>query len=219
MVYSYTTAALVQAELQSSTAFSSATLPALADVTNWINEESAYVNSIANLVFGSTAYDQYIDYEGETIIPLDNTPIISVTAVLYNSSYLGQTNYATSWTTLTSEVDYTVYADRSYIQLLMNTIRPTAGIKKFRIQYTAGYATIPLDVQKLVTKLVALRVLDTLLQKNVNERNDGGSVSVGSISIIEPASYGVGSLKKIKSDIELLKTELVKGTKVIRAWM
>ena len=40
MSYAYTTAALIQAELQSSTAFSTGTLPTLAQVTEWIAEES-----------------------------------------------------------------------------------------------------------------------------------------------------------------------------------
>jgi hypothetical protein len=56
--------------------------------------------------------------------------------------------------------------------------------------------------------MVAERVLNSLISQNVNETNDGGSISVGSISIVEPSSYGVNSYKQLKTDIEELKKSI-----------
>jgi hypothetical protein len=54
------------------------------------------------------------------------------------------------------------------------------------------------------------------LNANINEGNDGGSISVGSISITEPASYGVQNYRRLKDDIATLKKELTERTGVYR---
>jgi hypothetical protein len=211
MVYAYTTHELVQAELQLSSAFSTTTLPSYDDVDEWIGEESAYINALANTVFGSTLYSsEMIDYDGEEWLILENAPVISVTSVQYNSNPLGST-LGSSWTTKSSGVDYETYKDRGALRVLFNNWRPVPGAKRICVTYSAGYTTVPMEVRKLTTKLVAERILNTLIQKNINERADGGSVSVGSISIVEPTSYGVSSYKQLKLDIEMLKKDIVNG--------
>jgi hypothetical protein len=211
MVYAYTTHELVQSELQLSSAFSTTTLPSYDDVDEWIAEESAYINSLANQVFGSTLYSsEFIDYDGEEWLILENAPLISVTSVQYNANPLGS-SLGSSWTTKSADVDYSVYKDRGALRVLFNNWRPTDGAKRICVTYSAGYTTIPHEVRKLATKLVAERILNTLIQKNINERSDGGSVSVGSISIVEPTSYGVNSYKQLKAEIEALKKEIVNG--------
>ena len=208
MSYAYTTAALIQAELQSSTAFSTGTLPTLAQVTEWIAEESEYINQLSDTIYGSTVYSsEFVDYDGENFIILENSPIISIGSVQYNTNPIGST-LGSSWVAKTEGTDYALYSDRGGIAILYNNFSPETGRKRFCITYTAGYATTPYHIQKLATKIVAERVINTLLQKNVNERNDGGSISVGSINIVEPASYGVNSYKQLKMDIEKLKDEL-----------
>jgi len=62
----------------------------------------------------------------------------------------------------------------------------------------------------------AQRILNTSIQKNVMTGNDGGSVSVGSISIVEPASYGVNSYRELSNDIKILKEDILKGFGVFR---
>lgn len=211
MVYAYTTHELVQAELQSATAFATSTLPTYDDVDEWIAEESAYINSLANTVFGSTLYSsEMIDYDGEEWLVLENSPIISVTSVYYNNNPLGS-SLGSSWTLKTADTDYAVYKDRGMIRILNNNWNPSTGAKRINVTYSAGYADVPREVRKLCTKLVAERVLNTLIQKNVYERADGGSVSVGSVSIVEPSAYGVNSYKQLKADIETLKKDIVDG--------
>lgn len=211
MVYLYTTPGLVQSELQTSTQFSPSTTPSLGDVEEWIAEESAYINNLANQIFGSTTYSsEFIDYDGEQDIVLENSPVISVGSVKYNEYPLGS-SLGSSWTTKTEGTDYTVYKDRGVIRIIFDNFTPDPGPKRFCIDsYVAGYEVIPYEVRKLCTKLVAERVLSTLIAKNINERNDGGTVSIGSVSITEPSAYGVGSFRKLKEDIERLKEEVIK---------
>lgn len=216
MAYEYTTASLVQAELQASTAFSSSTLPTLSDVTTWIQEESAYVNSLADTVFSTTAVSsEYIDYDGGDVLVLQYAPVTNFTTLHYNTNKLGST-LGSSWVQKTEDTDYTVYADLGMLHLL-DSFSPKKGLKRLRAAYTYGYTTTPETVQMLVTKLVARRVIQTLLTKNINERNDGGSVSVGSISIVEPTNYGVGTYRQLNMDIEELKRRIVDGFKVKRS--
>lgn len=216
MTYAYTTLDLVQAELQSSTAFSAATLPTSTDVSEWIAEESAYINSLANVIFGTTLFSsEFIDYDGSEDLILENGPVVSVTSVQYNSNPLGST-LGPSWSTKTADTDYSLYADRGIVRIL-SSWTPEVGSKRICVTYTAGYSTVPYDVRKLCTKLVAERVIATLLAKNINERNDGGSISVGSIAIVEPSSYGVGAYTQLRKDIEQLKNDIVrKQTGVFR---
>lgn len=219
MAYEYTTTSLVQAELQSTTAFSSSTTPSDSEVTNWIQEESAYINNLADTVFSTTAITssdpEYIDYDGGHTLVLENGPLISVEQIRYNKNKLGSSAGA-DWEVQTEDTDFTVYdGDMSMLRILDNW-SPKRGLKRIEAQYTYGYTTTPLEVQKLATKLVAQRVLETLINKNVNERNDGGEVEVGPIRIVEPESYGVSSYIQLKSDIENIKEEIVKEFRVQR---
>jgi hypothetical protein len=207
MVYSYTTPALVAAELRSSTPFDYNTYPSLATIQEWIFEDSAYINGIANTIFGSTTVVEYIDYDGSEDLFLDNAPLIGVTTVEYNAYPIGS-SLGSSWITKTEDTDYTSYLDRGVVRILSNW-SPSTGSKRIRVTYASGYEEVPLQVRMLCTKLVTDRVLESLIRQNINERNDGGSVSVGSISIVEPTSYGVNSFKQLKSDIQHLKEEIL----------
>jgi len=216
MSYTYTDATSVESELQTTTPFSGSTLPTLSQITSWIEEESAQINQDAGMYFGSTAYTTEIDYNGEETITLKNSPIITVDLFEYNANKLGS-SLGTDYKTKTEDTDFTVYEDSGEIAILFdNFSSPQTGRKRFKIAYTAGYTTTPDMIKKLATKMVTLRVLNTLITKNVNEANDGGSISVGSISIVEPASYGVNSYKQLKLDIEELKSSITKGFGVYR---
>lgn len=215
MTYSYTTASKIGAELRVSTEFSASTVPTLTTVNEWITEESEQINKDSARVWGSTEYTDVIDYNGEDFITLKHTPIISVSNVLYSEYALGTDSYGLT-ATKTEDTDYTVDKERGIVRPLFNNWSPKDGLKRISITYTAGYATTPLIVQKLASKKVALRVLNSLIFSNVNEGNDGGSVSVGSISIVEPASYGVNSYKQLQTDIQDLEKDISKNFGVHR---
>lgn len=215
MVTYYTTADLVQAELRATTPFTSSTLPSLQSVNRWIAEESTIIDSIAGSVASETTYTEFVDYDGSDIILLKHSPIITVTALAYNTNPIGS-SLGEAWVTKTAETDYTIYEGRGKILLLPLNFSPSCGPKRFRIVYSAGYSTIPYPIQALATKKVALRVLDTLLSSNVNEANDGGEVSVGSIRIVEPGNYGGKSLLQLKDTIKQLENQVIGGTGVYR---
>lgn len=216
MSYSYTDATAIESELQTTTPFSGSTLPTLITINSWIEEESAQINQDAGTHYGSTADTTEIDYNGEEVLTLKNSPIITIDLFEYNQNKLGS-SLGTDYVTKTEDTDFTVYNASGEIAILFdNFSSPSQGRKRFKIAYTAGYSTTPTLIKKLATKMVTLRVLNTLITKNVNEANDGGSISVGSISIVEPASYGVNSYKQLKEDIEELKKDITKSFGVYR---
>jgi len=209
----YTTASLVESSLRATASFSSSTTPTLETVNGWIEEVDSHIDGLANRVFDVKGYSELFHFGGEAYLFVRNTPLVDVTSVEYNISSDGT---APSWVTLTENVDYIVDSVKGMIVLLSTVRSYSQGYNKFRVIYTAGYTVLPPRVRMLATKLVALRVLDSLIYSNVNSRNDGGSVSVGDIRIVEPSSYGVGSYKQLQSDIASLEDGLVGGFRVLR---
>jgi hypothetical protein len=214
MTYSYVSATDVQAELRATESFADYTYPSLSTVNTWIEQESNEVNTVSGRIWGTTDYSETIDYQGEDIITLKNAPLVSVTSVIYSTGPLGTDSYSLSDTKV-EDTDYTVYTDEGEIVPLPNW-RPQDGRKRIQINYNAGYATIPPTVQKLVTKKVARRTIDSLLSKDINEKQSGKSVSVGSISIVKPADFGVKQYTQLKQDIDELEQKLLNGTTAYR---
>lgn len=212
--YSYTDSARVKTELRATQDFSASTIPTLTELNGMINEVSAYINDMAGRTFGSTSYSETIDYQGESLITLQNAPIITVTNVLYSTSSLGSDTYSLSDTKVEDE-DYTVYKESGEIAILPKWT-PHSGRKQIQINYTAGYDTTPLTIQLLATKLVTKGVIDTLLSKDINEKQSGKSVSVGSISIVKPADFGVNQYKQITNEITQLESKLLNGATAYR---
>jgi len=200
----YTTATLIEAEIRATTSFATDTNPTLSTINTWIEESTDYINSRVGMSFESTATTDYIDYKGIDLF-LKKSPIISVTSLKYNTAAEGSTKV---WATKTEDTDFIVYEEEARIKLVYSNFSPIAGAKNIEVIYNAGYSTAPSRVQMLATKLVSQRVIESLLYDNVNSRNDGGSISVGSINIVEPGNYGVGTFKQLKSDISIMFDEL-----------
>lgn len=214
MEYSYVTATQVARELRVTDDFSSSTVPTLESIQEWIKQESAEVNGLSGRKYGITSYSEVIDYSGEEIITLKNAPVQEVTDVLYSGWSLGTTEYSLTEQKV-EDRDYAVYAEEGEIAILPGWA-PQVGRKRIQIDYLAGFSEIPGDIQKLVAKKVAKRTIDTLLSKDVNEKQSGKSVSVGSISIVKPANFGVTQYGVLKNDIDELETKILKGTSAYR---
>ena len=215
MVYSYTTADNVQAELRATTDFSATSNPTLTSVNLWINNASDEINQTAGRVYGQTSYTETYDYNGEDILITKNAPIISITSVLYSTAPLGNANYALS-ATKTENTDYTTYLNEGEVEILSANWTPSTGNKRIQINYDAGFSIVPGTVEMLATKKVTKRVLDTLMSKDVNEKKSGKSVSVGSISIVKPADFGVKQYSTLNKDISSLEEDLIGGTSAYR---
>lgn len=217
MAYSYTTAQLVQSELRATDAFASTTVPSLSTVTTWIEQESENINHLASgAIFGTSQINEVLDYNGEDSIYVTTSPVISVDTLLYNTTQVWDDNYSSSWEEKTENSDFIVKDNRGRIDILFPQFKPKEGKNKFDITYTAGYETTPKTIETLATKMVALRVLNSLVHNNVNNEDLGGSVSVGSISIVEPADFGVKSYEALKSEVDEMKKGLVSGFGVFR---
>ncbi len=214
MTYEYTTTSLIEAEIRATTPFSGSTIPTLTQVTTWIEEESNEINQLAGYNIGETSYSETIDYNGEELIALRHSPLISVNSVLYSTSDLGA-NYALT-TTKVEGTDYSYYPETGELVILLSHWSPDSGRKRIQVNYTAGYSTTPMLIQKLATKKVAKRVLDTLVNYNLDQGNTGGSVSVGAISIVEPENLGLSTFKQLKTDMADLENKIVSGFGVYR---
>jgi hypothetical protein len=211
----YTTAALVEAELSSAASFSTSSVPTLAQLTTWIAETDATIDQLSANVYAQSTYVEEINYDGDDRIVLKHAPIISVTSVQYNPYQIGTTEYSTGWTTKTAETDYTIFKEKGYLEIL-SPWSPRTGSKQIKVTYVAGYATTPPQLQMLATKMVAKRVIDSVMNKDLKEKQSGKSISVGSISIVKPTDFGVSSYKTLTSTIDDLKKELIKGPSAFR---
>lgn len=211
----YTTLENVQAEVRADAPFSSETFPSDTDVLRWISEADAYIDFLAGRSFEEATHVELINYDAEERIQLKHAPVLSITTFKYSTVPLGDATYP-AWETKTNGTHYSVYEDRGEIEILSRNWSPASGNKRIEVTYTSGYETIPAYVQMLSTKLVAARVIDTTIAKDLNEKQSGKSISVGSISIVKSASFGVQSYVKLKGDIEELKAKIVEGTGTYR---
>lgn len=202
----YTTATKIESELRATTVFSGSTNPTLDSVNEWIAEITDYIDSLSGQSFESTSYTEYFDHNGSADMYVRRTPIIAITSLSENENNDGE---AASYVAKTEDVDFVTYNETGILKVNVNKWRPSSAKKKgIKVVYTAGEATVPGRVSMLTTKMVTERVLSTLMNDNIESRNAGGSISVGSINIVEPGDYGVGTYKQLKSDIADLKNEI-----------
>lgn len=212
----YTTADLVKAELSTTESFGTATVPTEAQLTTWIGEISDYIDTLNGSSVGTLAYTEFIDYDGDAErIQLKNVPINSVTSFQYSTVALSSTDYP-QWENQTEDTDFTVYGDRGELFIIKEQFKPKAGNKRLKVVYNAGNATIPGRIQMLATKMAAKRTIDAVMAKDVREKQSGKSISVGSISIVKPAQFGVAQYQTLTSEIDQIKKELLGGSGVYR---
>lgn len=215
MAYEYTTPELVASEVRATAPFDGSTIPTLDEVTNWIQEESDDINQIAGYVIGEETYSDVINYDGCEIITLKNSPVITVTQVLYSTSQLGKDDYSLT-NVAVANTDYAVTEEKGLIHVLPYHTKFKEGLKMMQVDYTAGFADTPDYIQKLATKKVALRILDQLLAGDTTDGNVGGSVSVGSISIVEPEEFGTKRYSTLQNTVMKEEEKLGQGSGVYR---
>lgn len=202
----YTTAEKIQAELRAANAFSGSTNPSLDTVNDWIEQITDVIDSLSGQSWESTAYTDYFDYNGIPELYLKHTPLISVTNLSYNENSQGE---APSYVPTTEDVDFVSYDELGMLSINTNKFMPKIGAKRgLKVDYVAGYSPVPPRIELLATKMATERVLTSLMNDNLESRNAGGSISVGSINIVEPADYGINTYKQLQSDIKSLTETL-----------
>lgn len=210
----YTTPDLVNVEIRAEAAFSSTTVPSLDTVENWISEESAVIDLMTNSVYSSNLVSsEYVDYDGDPIFRFPTAPVIGVDLIEYNIYNLGQTP---SWISLEEGFDknYLVYSSEGEIEFIpglnaTNRVMPKPGLKRLRVTYRSGYASVPMDIQKLATLMTAKRVIMSLINGQANE--EGGAIQVGTISVSDPSNYSVNYLKSLNTEIDTLAKGIGRG--------
>jgi hypothetical protein len=215
MAITYTTPELVQSEIRATSPFSNNTLPSLQSVNRWISEADAMIDQWSGFVAAETARTEIVDYDGLDYINLQHSPLVTVTSLLYNTNSLGSDD-GEAWVTKTQGTDYFVYDNSGQILINFSKWQPHTGARRLKVLYISGYEDTPPIHQAIATKMVADRVLSSLLNNNIEQASDGGSVSVGSISIVEPGSYGVQNYKRLKEEVAMYKQQLLQGTGVYR---
>lgn len=193
---SYTTPELVGVEIRASATFSSSTIPTLDTVTTWIEEASREIEVRTGNLFSSTLNSStYVDYDGDCIFRLPQSPVIAINELRYNNSPLGETS---SWITLEEgyDKDFITYLDEAEVEFI---VPYNQGKKKICITYSSGFTTVPLDIQRLCTLLVAKRVIMSL--SNSQSNTEGGDIQVGTIRVSDPSTYSVTYLKSMNQEI------------------
>lgn len=206
---SYTTIALVSAELNGFSITASST-PSSSVVTNWIIEASRDVELLTNQVWSSTtATSEYHDYDGSGFFFTYNKPIITITSLHAESNGINATT--ASWYQLlegrTIDKDFIVYRDEGEIRFHGNKM-PNEGYQNLCVTYTYGYNTTPTEIQRLATLLAAKRVIYSIV--NGSATSEGGSISVGTISVSDPSTFGHSHIKNMDMEIESLLSSIGK---------
>jgi len=215
----YTTIDKVSAELGGVTIDASST-PSSTTVTSWIADAKAEIDERAGLTFESatvtSASYEVHDYDGSGVQKLNNYPIISIDSVEVEVN--GLSGDSSDWQSLTegrtSAGHFITYKELGLIAFHSNnlSVQPIAGSQNMRFTYTYGYSTVPNNVEKLATLIVASRHLTTVASKTASE--EGGSVSVGTISVSDPTNYANERLSQYNTDISKMFDDLVGKFKV-----
>lgn len=196
----YTTFADVSNELNGFT-LNSTTIPTSTIVGSWITEASDFIDLKTGNIWGTaTVSSEFHDYDGSGMMRVLHIPIISITSLLAESNGI---NAATeSWYALsegrTSNKDYYIYSDEGDI-IFHGTKKPIFGYQNLCISYTYGYTTTPNYIKELCTKIVAKRVINSIVSGG--STSEGGSVSVGTISVSDPTVFGITNIKRLDNEI------------------
>lgn len=198
---SYTTYTKVSEELNNFTLDASST-PTSTVVNTWITEASKLIELNTNQVWASTVVSsEYHDYDGSGIFKTYHSPIITITELLAESN--GINSESLGWHTLEEgkirTKDFYQYSDEGDI-IFHGTEKPSAGYQNLCISYSYGYATTPIQIQTLATKIVATRVINSVI--NGSASSEGGAVSVGTISVSDPSTFGISRIKEMNQEIK-----------------
>jgi hypothetical protein len=107
---------------------------------------SMFIQSWCNRVFASANYTDTISGEHTNVVFLQNVPITAVSSVMINGN-------AVPAASTVNGVGYVFGSN----QVMVNGYRFPRGYNNITISYTAGYATIPFDIEQACIELCALR--------------------------------------------------------------
>lgn len=197
-----------------------ASTPSSDFVSDWITEASDEIEQLTGKVWCEKAVSstvwEYHDYDGSGTVRLNNAPVISIDKIQFEDDGLGASS--TTWTDLTEgrtdSAEFVLYGGEGYIKFHPNSTgnTPISGFKNIRVAYTYGYKFTPHRIKRLCTLMVAKRFIQSIANKSGSE--EGGSVTVGPISVSDPTNYIHTLRDSIHKEIEYLMEKVVASTKV-----
>lgn len=110
-----------------------------------IDGASWAANSYTNRKLKSRALTEYYDGDDSNLLVLNQRPVTAVASVYVDSAWEWGSD------TLVDSDDYQVYEDEGLVRFV-GTVLPS-GARVVKVTYTAGYATIPYDVERAVQDL------------------------------------------------------------------
>lgn len=203
---SYTTVdnvsqALNNVEITSSTAITDST------VEQWISEAESRINNASSRTYGTVLFDNKVfDYDGSGFVKTPYFPLVSISLLEYNKYSVGSGQ--SEWVSLSEgrSGDFILHSDDGEIELLSSI---PSGSQRLRLSGVAGYTEVPSFIIELATAMVAKRFIEAVVTGS--SATEGGSVSVGNISVKDPTTFGIDNLKKFENTIELLWDAIPKG--------
>ena len=205
----YTTIELISAELNG-VVIDGTTVPSDTTVTNWIAETESEINQRTGKTWETvTVADEIVDYDGTGYVRFPKAPIVSITSIEYNEK---PNNETPSWVTIDAS-EYIEYSADGEVKFVGNT-QPSAGLQKLRLNYESGYDSVPGYIQRLATLSTAKRFIQSVVFADAKEQ--GGSVTVGNISISDPTAFGGSQIRDIDKEIEAIYGSRINSTHVYR---
>ncbi|MBI2560299.1 MAG: phage gp6-like head-tail connector protein [Planctomycetes bacterium] len=137
-------------------------------IENLIDRVTEFVQRYCNRKFIRSTYDEYYDGNGTVYLFLSSYPIVSVELLEIDAI-------------AKASADYAIYADAGMIRLKDGKF--SEGVLNVHVTYTAGYASIPKDLEQACTEIVAMKYYNRGTEKfGVTVRNfgEGGAVSYAS---------------------------------------
>jgi len=153
-------------------------------------EQFAKTHTGRDLLVPSTAYTEYYDGDGGSVLRLNQAPIVSVTTVHVDPARLFEAaNLIPASDIIGDARSYAL----GFLELL--TYRFTRSMKGTKVVYSAGYSVVPLDLSMAVKQIVAKQF--KVAEKKMFAE---GSYSVGDTTItLSPDAYPKDALKVLDS--------------------
>jgi len=191
---------------------SSFTSASVTDAIVPYDEHSTFRSSFTNYGYslrtdhnwtGTTDFVYLYDENGKKI-----APILTITSLYRNKA--GSNTQSDDWELLTENTgsggDF--FLDKLTGAITFTQNKPTFGLNRgIKWSGTYGHSTVPKDVQKLATKLVARRVLQ--MKAKSSQFSSIDSISLESISISKNISQTVMFIQSLESEIEVLFDRII----------
>lgn len=157
--------------------------------TNLLARASAFIEMQCSRVFAETEYKELYDGNGGCELFLDNYPIISLTKF--------SEDYDIATATINDDIDVATILLQKDTGLISPTdFTISKGIRNIYVEYKAGYATIPADVQQVCIELCARKFKES----DVNPA--GGRIGVTAKSVMsENVTFSFSDMSAMHKDI------------------